>query len=663
MDEKAKKVQGKGVKVTELKRKRRGGGDDEESSESEEVEQVSKKKGKKKDQDDDYEPDANSTKSSVVSPKKTRRSVAAAAASKEINENSKYTSKEKAGASATLEETPENIPKKSGQVKAPVQKQDTQAVKKQPESAPEVSGRKGQAGVKVQTTKSDPKVSKRTDNNEVINLDSPSKDDKAKVVVKNNSMVASKSVSIVKIDDEIQEVKSTDQAGKKDEIVKSSTQKLYDTRFELFKEFCSSKAGGGVDPMKASTAVIEKFLQQIEKEKNLGKSVLGGYKSTIVKIQTDHKSQPEVVKSGSQPESNKPSVVAKSVTARATITPVEAKTTTSQPAKPVQATALAKTTTQSFSSPAQAQTKNQQTPQNRAAVAQRQTPQTRTATAQAKSGTVANTPQSQQKQAQGTPQARQATQAAVRHQTPQRTPRQQTSQSNLRQQTPQSAQRNQGVQPATKQTTPQSAQRTQASQQPAITRQTPQSNIRQTTPQSGGRQQVVQQQQVRSAGQGATPRGQGPRAQITQTATPRQQGPQVRGIQPSPQQRPATPQARQHTPQLKQQKPLQVQNSPQVRQQQPNQVKHQASNKPVAASPQQQPKYTELPAFLKGLVNFSCKLETNAGGGPSLYRAAAQHAGVGQEGWQELRKYCHVKLLEWWQWYQPYYTFPIQVLF
>jgi len=663
MDEKAKKVQGKGgVKVTELKRKRRGGGDDEESSENEEVEQVAKKKGKKKDQDDDYEPDANSSKSSVVSPKKTRRSVAAAAASKEINENSKYTSKEKAGASATLEETPENIPKKSGQVKAPVQKQDTQAGKKQPESAPEVPGRKGQAGVKVQTTKSDPKVSKRTDNNEVINLDSPSKDDKAKVVVKNNSMVASKSVSIVKIDDEIQEVKSTDQAGKKDEIVKSSTQKLYDTRFELFKEFCSSKAGGGVDPMKASTAVIEKFLQQIQKEKNLGKSVLSGYKSAIVKIQTDNKSQPEVVKSGSQPESSKPSVVAKSVTTRATITPVEAKTTTPQPAKPAQATAAAKSTTQSVGSPAQSQTKNQQTPQSRAAVAQKQqTPQTRTATAQAKSGTVANTPQSQQKQVQGTPQAKPAVQAAVRQQTPQGTPRQQTPQSNPRQQTPQSAQRNQAAQPVTRQTTPQSAQRTPASQQPATTRQTPQSNIRQNTPQSGGRHQVVQQQQVRSAGQGATPRGQGPRAQISQVATPRQQGPQVRGIQPSPQQRQATPQARQQTPQPRQQKPQQAQNSPQVRQQQPNQVKQQAGNKPVAASPQQQPKYTELPAFLKGLVNFSCKLETNAGGGPSLYRAAAQHAGVGQEGWQELRKYCHVKLLEWWQWYQPYYTFPIQV--
>ena len=137
----------------------------------------------------------------------------------------------------------------------------------------------------------------------------------------------------------------------------SLTQKLYDTRFELFKEFCSSKAGGGVDPMKASTAVIEKFLQQIQKEKNLGKSVLSGYKSAIVKIQTDHKFQPEVVKSGSQPESNKPSVVAKSVTTRATIIPVEAKTTTPQHAMPVQSTAAAKTATQFVCSPAQPQSK------------------------------------------------------------------------------------------------------------------------------------------------------------------------------------------------------------------------------------------------------------------------------------------------------------------
>merc|ERR1719233_268546 len=641
MDEKAKKLQVKGVKVSELKRKR--GGAHEESSESgEESEQVSKKKGKKKDEDDDYEPEANSKKSTVVSPKKTRRSVAAAAASKDGKEN-KSILKEKTGA-PTLEETPD-IPKKFGQVLAP-KKQDPQSGNKQSEPAPESIVKKAQAGIKVQVTKSDQsKVNKSTDN-EVINLDSPVKDEKAKAVVKANNMVASKGVSIVKIDDEIQEVKSTDnQIGKKDETVKSSTQKLYDTRFELFKEFCSSKAGGGVDPMKASTAVIEKFLQQIQKEKNLGKSVLSGYKSAIIKIQADSKSQP--VESGSQPSSSKPSVVAKSVTTRATITPVEAKTTTPQP---VQAT-VAKTPAQpTGGSSAQPQSKNQRTPQSRAVTAQKQqTPQTRTATAQAKSGAATSTPQ---------PQSRPAPQTAVRQLTSQGTPRQPTPQPNSRQQTPQSAQRNQAV--TRQQTTPQSAQRSQASQS-VSTRQTVHSSVRQTTPQSGGRQQAVQQQQVRAAGQGATPRAQGPRAQITQAGTPRQQGPQVRGIQPSPQQRQVAPQARQLTPQPRQQKPQQAQITPQPRQQQPNQVKQQVSNKPVAASPQQQPKFTELPAFLKGLVNFSCKLETNAGGGPSLYRAAAQHAGVGQEGWQELRKYCHVKLLEWWQWYQPYYTFPLQV--
>lgn len=26
-----------------------------------------------------------------------------------------------------------------------------------------------------------------------------------------------------------------------------------------------------------------------------------------------------------------------------------------------------------------------------------------------------------------------------------------------------------------------------------------------------------------------------------------------------------------------------------------------------------------------------------------------------------MRRYCHGKMLEWWQWYQPYYTFPEQV--
>ena len=44
-------------------------------------------------------------------------------------------------------------------------------------------------------------------------------------------------------------------------------------------------------------------------------------------------------------------------------------------------------------------------------------------------------------------------------------------------------------------------------------------------------------------------------------------------------------------------------------------------------------------------VSFPCRLEANAGGGESLYRAAAQHAGLGQDGCRELRRYCHAKLL------------------
>ena len=41
--------------------------------------------------------------------------------------------------------------------------------------------------------------------------------------------------------------------------------------------------------------------------------------------------------------------------------------------------------------------------------------------------------------------------------------------------------------------------------------------------------------------------------------------------------------------------------------------------------------------------------------------AAAGHLKLGQEGWLALRRYCHGKMLKWWQWYQPYYTFPCQV--
>ena len=54
-------------------------------------------------------------------------------------------------------------------------------------------------------------------------------------------------------------------------------------------------------------------------------------------------------------------------------------------------------------------------------------------------------------------------------------------------------------------------------------------------------------------------------------------------------------------------------------------------------------------------------MEANTGGGPSLYQAAGQHTSLGQESWPALRRYCHAKMGEWWQWYQPYYKFPLQV--
>ena len=45
-------------------------------------------------------------------------------------------------------------------------------------------------------------------------------------------------------------------------------------------------------------------------------------------------------------------------------------------------------------------------------------------------------------------------------------------------------------------------------------------------------------------------------------------------------------------------------------------------------------------------VTFPCRLEVNSGGGESLYRAAAQHVGLGQEAFKELRKYAFQTGLE-----------------
>merc|ERR1719318_277182 len=390
--------------------------------------------------------------------------------------------------------------------------------------------------------------------------------------------------------------------------------------------------------MKAAPTTIEKFLQQLQKEKNLGKSVLAGYKSAIVKIQSEHKDQAKA-------ENPKPALPAKPVT-RATITPVDQKPT--PPPKPAQVTAAkSKSSTQAMTPPPQPkatptqQQPRQPTPQGRTLASQpsQNAPQSRDTTPQGRAAAGQKTPQSQPQQKRTTPQSQTR---AGQPQTPQSNPRQQTPQSGQRQQAPQA-----GV------------------------RQTSQSNIRQATPQTAARQQTpqsagvkpAQSQQVRQLSQSGTPPTQGPRAQTSQASTPRQQGPQVRGIQPSTQARQPQPQARQQTPQPRQQRPQQGQSTPQPRQQQPNQVRQQLT-KSTAGTPQAQPKlpqFTELPSFLKSLVNFPCKLETNAGGGPSLYRAAAQHTALGQDGWQELRRYCHAKLLEWFQWYEPYYTFPLQV--
>jgi len=657
-----------------------------ESSDSDvETVEVKKKGRKNKDDDDDYKPEEDSKKSSAEttkkSPKKTRRSVAAAKV--EAKENFKcnqcksvflssndlqshmktsHKVKDAAKTKTTLDETPD-IPKKSDK---PV------PMSKKPELAAE------------KTKKSEPAVS------EVIELDSPVKEvkeDNKNAKIKDPSKAApSRSVSIVKIDEDVKEVKtSTLKQGSiniKDDSIKSSTQKLYDTRFELFKEFCINSAGG-VDPIKATPAIIDKFLQHLQKDKNLGKSVLNGYKSAIIKIQSEFNAEAKIVdsKPPPQPSTAKPSVLAKpnipQVSSKATITPVQPATKPSQTAT-VKSLTTSKTMTpppQPKPTPAQQQPK-QQTPQDKPQAEQKQprdsTPQNRQGAEKIQIQQKQTTPQSQAKVGQpATPQTRQQQNLAGR-QTPQANPRQQAPQGNIRQQTPQSNQRQQAPQSNARQQTPQSNARQVT---PQSTRQqtpqanprliTPQSNPRQPTPLSGARQQAPQantvkqqaaqpQLQVRQQPQSGTPRA--------QTLKPRQQAPQVRGIQPSTQPRQGTPQprqqlsqSRQQTPQPRQQRPQTAQNAPQARQQPTKTV-----------TPQQQaqskiPQFTELPAYLKSLVNFPCKLETNAGGGPSLYRAASQHAGLGQDGWQELRKYCHSKLVEWWQWYQPYYTFPLQV--
>jgi len=149
--------------------------------------------------------------------------------------------------------------------------------------------------------------------------------------------------------------------------------------------------------------------------------------------------------------------------------------------------------------------------------------------------------------------------------------------------------------------------------------------------------------------------------------------PVVRQAAPSPQQvvtRPqqqAAPRPRQATPSPRQSNPSPRQAAPRAAA--PRAVAPRATT-PAVVRPQGSTiqglgvtaqQHTQLPAFLTSQVSFPCRLEINSGGGESLYRAAAQHVGLGQEAFKELRRYCHAKLLEWWQWYEPYYAFPIQV--
>eukprot|EP00091_Calanus_sinicus_P002949 TRINITY_DN1309_c0_g1_i2.p1 TRINITY_DN1309_c0_g1~~TRINITY_DN1309_c0_g1_i2.p1 ORF type:complete len:474 (-),score=187.90 TRINITY_DN1309_c0_g1_i2:302-1585(-) len=229
---------------------------------------------KKDDEDDDYKPEADAKSAPVAeevvkkSPKKTRRSVAAAKAevkesfkcnqcksvflsSNDLQTHMKKTHKSKDEVKTTLDESPD-IPKKSDQ-EVPMSKKPDQAVdvKKSEEKTEVVTRKKSEQvesvvkksvqvstvakkSVEVATTKksevqpnakkSEPiQASKKSDTvakddktevSEVINLDSPVKEIKtnaAKPTVKEKTAPApGRSVSIVKIDDDVQEVKSNE---------------------------------------------------------------------------------------------------------------------------------------------------------------------------------------------------------------------------------------------------------------------------------------------------------------------------------------------------------------------------------------------------------------------------------------------------------------------
>ena len=144
--------------------------------------------------------------------------------------------------------------------------------------------------------------------------------------------------------------------------------------------------------------------------------------------------------------------------------------------------------------------------------------------------------------------------------------------------------------------------------------------------------------------------------QTTAPAAPRQAGPTIQQVTPRPQQ--AAPRSRQVTPSPRQSNPASRQPAP--RQTAPRSA---ATATPTirqqTSSLVQGAQHTQLPSFLTRQVkctlkeskavgfnfirralqvSFPCRLELNSGGGESLYRAAAQHAGLGQGAFKELRR-------------------------
>jgi len=605
--------------IKTVKRKRPLASQKESSDSEEDVESRKKNRKGKKQEDKDYEPD-NEAKliaddGSKKSPKKTRRSVKP--------ENRSSQNSVKVEEKATLDENTVIEGKEASNRR---QSNSVESVTTNSSNSQVASKKSVTEGNKGVTMVGNSKITKVS---EVIDLDSTPV----------NSSPAIKA-SVTKIDESKIIKDGSRTVSKEDSSLKQITPKPNDSRYEIFSEYCKKIKE---DPVKASANVIDQFISKLHREKNLGKSVLSGYKSAILKIQAEmmiqktNDKKPAIHVPASDQSQSTPRVT------RASVKIVDAPSPSGVQAANVKVI--------SSSTP---QTQPKQNPQSVTA------PKAQAAVNSSKQNSTESVSKPTQKQPnpqanrQGTPQTKPIqTNAQANAATPQTNLRQATPTLNPRQSsTPQSR-------PNLRQGTPQS--------NPRLT--TPQSKPRQNTPQSNPRPNTPQliaqaRQTVGTPQNDSKTRSQG--VVLNRAPTPRQQTPQIRGIQPNSQQKQQgnTPLANksQGTPnQVRGTRPQAPTSVAQPRQQQPQVRQQLAKNVNQPQQQKQQPQFSELPSFLKGLVNFSCKLENNAGGGPSLYRAAAQHAGVGQDGWQEIRKYCHSKLLEWFQWYEPYYTFPLQV--